>query len=216
MIYHSTTRWAKEKCCRPLQPEGSIGWSRLFFSEGHWVTEKRSRPLLVVQYLPPWTNSLSCCCGCLLTPLCSAQPHGSAGNLPQGAVGQQCYTGCNEHHLLWKCLLLMRAVSLGSGLCAESLPDQYIWYPAINDLHWFKRAIHSEAAICVTSVQVILMDFISFLERSRMCLVHLRSDKTICWFILGAPRVAAQSFGMHVWHRAACHEHAKDGCSLHM
>lgn len=130
---------SKRERLQTTSARGLLWVKQALFSEGHWVTE-RSWPLSVMQYLSAWTNSLSCCCGCLLTPLCSGHPHGSVGNLPQSAVGQQCHTVSNKHHLLWKCFLLVRAVSLESGLCAELLPDQYRWYPAMNDLHWFKRS----------------------------------------------------------------------------
>lgn len=58
----------------------------------------------------------------------------------------RCFEWCrdrNEHHLLWMCFLLVRAASLRSGLCIETLIDQYIWYPTTNDLYWCKRAMYS-------------------------------------------------------------------------
>lgn len=129
------------------------------FSERLTESLRDTGHLSVVQQISQWTYSLSLDCRYLLPLLCPAQTQGRARKVSQGVVSQQCCIDTSEHHLLRKCFLLVRTISLRGGLCIESLLDQYIWYRAVNDLHCCKGASHSKVSVCVTSVQEILMDF---------------------------------------------------------
>lgn len=144
MIYYSIIRQAwvdKRQMLQTASIRGSLGWSRIFFSEKLMKSLRDTDHSWVVRQFQSGPSS-----GAVFADVYyqrPAQNQGSAGNLWQGVLSHPCCRDRNEHHPLQKCFLLVRAACLRNGLCIETLIDQYIRYPTVNDLHWCKRVMYS-------------------------------------------------------------------------